>query len=68
MARHHDIDRAAAKLEGVQGWSIKQVTRISTKRKDKRGCVHYVKSAGSCDLGVSCLGAGSCPKYRRVNN
>lgn len=78
MARHNDIDRASALLEGVQGWSIKSFSRsggtkfnpqkannsTTRKRKDKRRCSNYNKHNGKCyKLKCTCMGSSDCASY-----
>lgn len=67
--RHADINRAHALLDG-EGQHIENVGRQqrTTKRRDKRRCVHYNKELKSCKImsckSPVCVGASQCPTYR----
>ena len=77
MARHRDISKAHARLEG-EGWHIEYhreavITSSSKKpkkkhiptKRDKRRCIHYNKTNKSCyKLKCSCMGSGDCASYR----
>lgn len=61
MARHKDIDRASALLEGTQGWSITGYQR-SGKRRNKRSYIYHQK--GYCKkLKCECMGSSDCSSY-----
>ena len=64
MARHKDISRAHALLEG-EGWHIVNVgSQRRTNRKNKRRCVHYNKTLKTCKISSFCVGSSNCGKYR----
>lgn len=79
MARHNDISRAHALLEG-EGWHIenhpesivKSSKRKKAKKKsitkhkrDKRSCIHYNKSNKTCyKLKCICAGSSDCSSYK----
>lgn len=79
MARHNDISRAHALLEG-EGWHLeyhpesvikshkpKSVKKkaIVKHKKDKRSCIHYNRSNKSCyKLKCTCMGSSDCSSYR----
>lgn len=75
MARHNDINRAAALLDGVQGWSIKTYTKAKTKqksgiahkplRKNRRRCLYFNKLTERCGKSKTlCVGSSKCTMYR----
>ena len=66
MARHRDIERAHAKLEGTS-WHIETLLRQSTgSKKDKRNCIYYQKASKKCEyLGSYCMGSGDCSHYQK---
>lgn len=68
MARHNDISRAHALLEG-EGWHIEGRLQKSTSNstgKDRRHCKFYDKNSKTCEkLNYSpCVGVRKCPTYR----
>lgn len=65
MARHNDISRAHALLEGVN-WHIEKLgNQNTTGRRDKRRCIFYEKSNKFCeDNNKKCPGSTNCFMYR----
>lgn len=68
MARHNDISRAHALLEG-EGWHIEGRSQKRTSKptgKDKRRCKYYNKEDKSCKKldKYPCVGVRKCPTYR----
>ena len=64
MARHKDIDRAHALLDGTS-WHIIQGNNKPSKRRSKRKCVHYIEKIKGCRLkSGGCQGVGNCSVYR----
>lgn len=68
MARHNDISRAHALLEG-EGWHIESYSQKHTNKptgKDRRKCKYYDKKNKNCEkLNYSpCVGVCKCPIYR----
>ena len=76
MARHRDISKAHARLDGEE-WHIEyhkeaivtsnsrktKKKKIPTKR-DKRRCIHYNKDSGQCgNLKCFCMGSSGCISY-----
>ncbi len=68
MAKHKDIDKASALLEGVQGWHIENIPyQRKTDRPDKRRCIFYDKSNKTCTYNKKiskCTGSSNCIAYR----
>lgn len=68
MAKHKDIDRASALLEGVQGWHIENAPyQRKTDRPDKRRCIFYDKISKTCTYNKKiskCNGSSNCITYR----
>jgi len=62
MAKHKDINRASALLEGTQGWHMINASYSTGKRKNKRGCMYYNKNYCTY-LKCVCHGAGNCMSY-----
>lgn len=67
MARHKDISRAHALLEG-EDWHIEDKTIKLDKhngRRDKRKCRYYLCVSDTCALTkYNCKGSGRCKQYR----
>lgn len=69
MARHRDIERAHALLEG-EGWHIENAPCIrKTDRPDKRRCIFYDKIRKICNNPSNkrahiCNGSSKCIMYR----
>lgn len=69
MARHKDLKRAHAVMDGTQ-WHIENEPKSDQKKKrrrrDKRSCVHYMPPIGKCRMtGYLCHGSNTCLMYRR---
>lgn len=66
MARHKDIDRASALLEGSQGWHIINPKKTTTgTRRDKRSCLYYNSKNKKCSyLRGYCMGSSDCSVYK----
>ena len=67
MARHKDISRAHALLEG-EGWHIEDKTvqyNTHSKRRNKRKCRYYLCVSDTCALTrYNCKGSSKCKQYR----
>lgn len=64
MARHNDISKAHALLEG-EGWHITKGTS-QTRRRAKSRCLYYMRGNGCIRKSGGCQGAGNCSMYRDV--
>ena len=67
MARHKDISRAHALLDGTS-WHIEDKTvqyNKHNKRRDKRKCRYYLCISDICALTrYSCKGSSRCKQYK----
>ena len=67
MARHKDINRVHALLEG-EGWHIEDKTVHLNKyngRRDKRKCRYYLAVSGTCAITkYTCKGSSRCKQYK----
>ena len=67
MARHNDISRAHALLEG-EGWHIERRSQKRTSKptgKDRRRCINYNKEGKTCKKlhNSPCVGVRKCSTY-----
>ncbi len=62
MAKHKDIDRASALLDGTQGWHIIDTKTQHNKRRNKRSCLYY-KNGHCMKLKCTCMGSSECSAY-----
>ena len=65
MARHDDIGRAHAIMDGTQ-WHIQGGNdRKTGKRRAKSKCIYYIRKINGCrKKDGGCQGAGSCAMYQ----
>ena len=62
MAKHKDINRASALLEGTQGWHVINTKTQHAKRRNKRNCIYY-KNEYCLKLRCICMGSTDCSSY-----